>query len=231
MTTEPVVVSVTALPAAQDSTVSAPRRVRPGKAGVGAHDRERLVDGQVLVVGARRDDNGVAGRGRVDRCLDRGVAAIAHEQEVVACRRRSIFSTPEKGVGTLGAAGRHDEVAEAVVLDHRSSDRSGVGRGIGPAAANEVSLPPPPLRTLATSVADDGVVALAAGGVLDVDQHVGADVDAFRVADRRSRRVASGGTSSAPMVSAIGPGAIVHGLGVERSARLRSTVSRLVADG
>ena len=48
-----------------------------------------------------------------------------------------------------------------------------------------VSLPPPPLRTLAPLLPMMVSLPGAAGGVLDVDQHVGADVDTFRYADRQ----------------------------------------------
>ena len=40
-------------------------------AGLGAEDGDADVDGQILVIGAGRDQDGVAVRGRVDRRLDR----------------------------------------------------------------------------------------------------------------------------------------------------------------
>ena len=91
---------------------------RPGNAGIGAHDRERLVDGQVLVVGARPDDDGVAGRGRIDRGLDGAVAAVAHEQEVVAGAVAHLLHAVEK-IGAFGARG------------HLPAGLVAGGRGIG----------------------------------------------------------------------------------------------------
>ena len=45
--------------------------------------RQPSVDDDVLAVGAGRDQDGVAGvRGRVDRRLDGGVAAVADQQDV-----------------------------------------------------------------------------------------------------------------------------------------------------
>ena len=144
------------------------------------------VDGKVLVVGASGDHDGVAGGGRADRGLDAAIAAVADEQEVAAEAVADILDAGER-VGALAAAGRHDEMAEAIVRDHRGSDRSGVGRGVGSAAADEAVAAAAAAENVGDVVADDGVVAGAAGRVLDVDQHVGADVDAFRLAHQRVR--------------------------------------------
>ena len=71
------------------------------------------VDGEVLAVGASGDHDGVAGGGRVDRGLDGGIAAIADQQDVGGPGTVDLLDAGE-GVGALGTARGHDEVAGAV---------------------------------------------------------------------------------------------------------------------
>ena len=155
---------------------------RPDRAERGLAGRRSVAD----VEGTRGDHDGVAGLRRAHRGVDRGIAAVADEQEVVAAAVADFLDAGER-VGALAAAGRHDEMAEAVVRDHRGSDRSDVGRGVGSAAADDGVAAAAAGEDVVPAVADDGVIASAAGGVLDVDQHVGADVDAFRDAHCRMR--------------------------------------------
>ena len=108
-----------------------------GNPVIGALEGDVLVDVDVLAVGAGRDPDGVAGRGRVDRRRDGGVAAIADEQDAVTGAVGDLLDAGER-VGALGAAGADDEMAETVFGEHRTRERRGVGRGIDPAAANEV---------------------------------------------------------------------------------------------
>ena len=76
-------------------TVSAPRAPLPVDAGIGALEGHVLVDVDMLVVGAGRDLDRVAGRGRVDRRLDGGVAAMADEQDIGRTGAVDDFSMPE----------------------------------------------------------------------------------------------------------------------------------------
>ncbi len=59
---------------------SPPAGSRADRAGLRPEDRDAVVDVEILVIGAGRDDDRVAVTGGVDRRLDRGVAARADEQ-------------------------------------------------------------------------------------------------------------------------------------------------------
>ena len=86
-------------------------------------------------------------------------------------------SRHRQGVGVVAAVDDVDAVADGIVERVVASAAAKVV--VTEAAADDVG----------EFVADDGVVALAASGVLDVDQHIGADVDTLRVADRQVRIV------------------------------------------
>ena len=169
-----------------------------GNPVIGALEGDVLVDVDVLAVGPGRDPDDVAGRSRGDRRRDGGVAAIADEQDVMTAAIGDLLDTGER-VGALGAAGVDDEVAEAVFGQHRTAERPGVDRGVGAGAADEVSLPPPPvsvssppwpssvllpLLPVMTLAPVAGAVDVAAAGQGQV-----LDIGAERVADRRLHRV------------------------------------------
>ena len=90
-----------------------PARARARHAVVGAEDGDRTVEDDVLVVGPGGEHDGVAGDRGVDRRLDGGVAAIADQQDVGVPGTVDLLDAGE-GVGALGTARGHDEVAGAV---------------------------------------------------------------------------------------------------------------------
>ena len=90
-----------------------PARARARHAVVGAEDGDRTVENDVLVVGPGGEHDGVAGDRGVDRRLDGGIAAIADQQDVGGPGIVDLLDAGE-GVGALGAARGHDEVAGAV---------------------------------------------------------------------------------------------------------------------
>ena len=133
---------------------------------IGALEGHVLVDVHVLVVGAGRDSDRVAGRGRVDCRLDGGIAAMADEQDIGRTGAVDLLDAGER-VGALGTARSDDEVAEPVVGEHRTGDRRGIDRGVDPAAADESVVAAAAGEDVDAAIAGQRIVAAAAGDVLD----------------------------------------------------------------
>ena len=170
-----------------------------GNAVIGALEGHVLVDVDVLVIGARRDPDEVAGHGRVDRRLDRRIAAVADQQDVVTGAVGDLLDAGER-VGALGAAGGDDEMAEAVVGEHRTGDRRGVDRGIDAGTADQRIVAAAAGQRVVARAAVERVVAAVAGddvgegiaGAVDIGaagQGEVVDIGAEREADRRLHRV------------------------------------------
>ena len=165
------------------------------------------VIGHVFGVGAGRDLDRVAIGGCVDRGLDGGVAAVADEQDVVGAGAVDLLDAGER-VGALAAAGRHHEVAGAVVGDAGGADRGGIGRGVDAAAADDRVVAAEAGQRVGTGIAGELVVALrsrkgqpgGAGWVRfqsDVD-----DVVVINIAGMRDGRV----EGAAELVKHVEPG-------------------------
>ena len=108
---------------------------------IGAHDGDRAVENDVLVVGAGGEHDGVAGDRGVDRRLDGGIAAIADQQDVEVPAPCDLLDAGE-GVGALGPARGHGEVAGA--------DRATIAEVmVAGVIAHGVSLPRPPISVSA----------------------------------------------------------------------------------
>ena len=70
-----------------------------------AEDRQRLVDGDIARIGAGRDQDCIAGAGRIDRVLDGGEAAVSNQQELAGAGAVHDLGV-EQVVGALGNARR-----------------------------------------------------------------------------------------------------------------------------
>ena len=96
-------------------------------AKIGAVDGHGLVDIHVPAVGPGCDQERVAGRSGVDRSLDRGVAAIADQKEVVAGAVRDLLDAGEQ-VGPLRARAHLPAGLVAGRCRNRIRDRDNVRR-------------------------------------------------------------------------------------------------------
>ena len=132
---------------------------------------QRLGHGQILGIGAFRDQDGVAIHGRIDCVLDGGETAIADQQEATRCSPHRI-----RAFDNLHAGQRVGAFTEAVGIDLPARDAGTVGIGIRDGA--EV-----PDRQLA--IVDGGIRAAAA------DQRVVAGAALERVIADLARGAAS----------------------------------------
>jgi hypothetical protein len=92
--------------------------------------------------------------------------------------------------GVVAGCSRYRQgVAIGAAVDGVDAIADGVVEGVVAGAAAEVVVAERAGDDVGDVVADDDIAGLATGGVLNVDQNVGADVDTLRIADRHGRRV------------------------------------------
>ena len=111
-----------------------------------------------------------------DVILDRGAGLLVNEREGVELE--------DIGAGTSGQRVVPRLAVERVIAG-AADERVVAGR------ANEDVVAEATGKGVVAPIAGDGVVAGAADHVLDADQRIGADVDAFRLGDGRVGRIAA----------------------------------------
>src|SRR6476659_9146480 len=222
------------------------RRFDNGLATASAEDADILaVDRHLLAVSPRRDQDGVAADRRVDRGLDGGVAAVAHQQEAVG----GVVDLLDAGENVGALPTRRDHLpARLVAAGHRigvdngrdvgRGQRAGVGRRIGARIADERVVAAAAGENVVAGIAGDdvGVVVAGAVDVAAAGQGQVLDVGAERVADRRLHGVGAAAHSGgfrhhvAGVVDDIGVVAVATGQGVRAHAAVEGVVAAVAGD-